>query len=153
MSRVRTSSSRSSKTPGCEFETLLDMEIHGMYPRLVVKGAAAALDFYTAAFEAKVSERFESPDGRIVHAMVVAGDIRFAVKDAGDGDPAPSAGGIPVIMALEVDDADAVAERMLAAGATVIYPVADHDYGDRGGRLGDPFGHQWIVSAPLGRSG
>ncbi|MFC4946797.1 VOC family protein [Pseudonocardia sp. GCM10023141] len=128
------------------------MEIRGMYPKLVVEGADAALAFYTAAFGAKVLERFTEPGGRVVHAMAGIGDLRFAVKDAGDGDPAPSGGGVPVIMALEVTDADAVAERMLAAGATVIYPVADHDYGDgardRGGRLADPFGHQWMVAAP-----
>lgn len=116
-----------------------------MYARLVVEGADAALDFYTTAFEAKVADRHTGPDGRVVHAMVAIGDLRFAVKDAGDGDPAPT-GPTPVIMALEVTDADAVAERMLAAGATVIYPIADHDYGFRGGRLADPFGHQWMIS-------
>ena len=34
----------------------------------------------------------------------------------------------------------------LAAGATVVFPVADHDYGDRAGRLADPFGHQWMIA-------
>lgn len=120
-------------------------EILDLHPRLVVEGADAALAFYTAAFGAEVTERY-TMDGRVVHAMVSVGPVRFAVKDAGDGDAAPSGGGVPVIMSLDVSDADAVAERMLAAGATVIYPVADHDYGDRGGRLGDPFGHQWMVA-------
>jgi uncharacterized glyoxalase superfamily protein PhnB len=112
---------------------------------LVVEGADAALDFYAKALDAEVSERFTGPDGRVVHAMVQAGPIRFAVKDAGDGDPAPSGSSVPVILALEVTDADAVAERMLAAGATVIYEIADRGYG-YGGRLADPFGHQWMIS-------
>jgi uncharacterized glyoxalase superfamily protein PhnB len=119
--------------------------ITALYPRLVVEGADAALDFYAKALDAVVSERFTGPDGRVVHAMVQAGPIRFAVKDAGDGDPAPSGSGIPVIMSLEVTDADAVAERMLAAGSTVIYEIADRGYG-YGGRLADPFGHQWMIS-------
>jgi PhnB protein len=68
------------------------------------------------------------------------------VKDAGDGDPAPTGDGVPVIMSLDVSDSDAVAERMLDAGATVIFPIADHGYGDYGGRLRDPFGHQWMIS-------
>lgn len=119
-----------------------------MYARLVVEGADAALEFYTTAFGAKVSDRHTAADDRVVHAMVEVGDLRFAVKDAGDGDPAPT-GPTPVIMALEVTDADAIAERMLAAGATVIHPVADHDYGFRGGRLADPFGHQWMISQAL----
>lgn len=119
------------------------MDIKALYPRLVVEGADKALAFYAAAFGGVTSERHTGPDGRVVHAMVTAGSVRFAVKDAGDGDPAP-AGGMPVIMALDVTDADVVAKRMIDAGATVIYPVDDHEYG-RGGRLQDPFGHQWMV--------
>jgi PhnB protein len=121
-------------------------EILGLHPRLVVEGADAALAFYTAAFGGAVLERYTGTDGRVVHSLVQAGPVRFAVKDAGDGDPAPSGGGIPVIMSLDVSDADAVAERMLAAGATVIFEIADHGYGDYGGRLADPFGHQWMLS-------
>jgi PhnB protein len=121
-------------------------QITALYPRLVVEGADAALDFYTRALGGTVTERYTGPDGRVVHAMVEAGPARFTVKDAGDGDPAPSADGIPVIMSLDVSDADAVAERMLGAGATVIFPIADHGYGDYAGRLRDPFGHQWLIA-------
>lgn len=120
-------------------------QILGLQPRLVVDDADAALAFYVAAFDGEVTERY-TMDGRVVHSLVVAGPVRFAVKDAGDGDAAPGHGGTAVIMSLDVSDADAVAERMLAAGATVIFPVADHDYGDRGGRLRDPFGHQWMLA-------
>jgi uncharacterized glyoxalase superfamily protein PhnB len=120
-------------------------QILGLHPRLVVEDADAALAFYSTALGGEVTERYTA-DGRVVHAMVEAGPIRFAVKDAGDGDTAPSGGGTPVIMSLDVTDADAVARRMLDAGATVIFPVSDHDYGDRGGRLADPFGHQWMIA-------
>ena len=120
-------------------------QILGLQPRLVVDDAEAALAFYVAAFDGEVTERY-TMDGRVVHSLVVAGPVRFAVKDAGDGDAAPGDGGTPVIMSLDVSDADTVAERMLAAGATVVFPVADHDHGDRGGRLRDPSGHQWMVS-------
>lgn len=121
-------------------------EILDLYPRLVVDGADAALAFYTAAFGGEVSERSTGPDGRVVHAMVVAGTARFAVKDADGYDPAPTAGRVPVIIALYVGDPDAVAERMVAGGATVVFPVADHDYGERAGRLADPFGHLWMIA-------
>ncbi|WP_147256992.1 VOC family protein [Pseudonocardia hierapolitana] len=124
-------------------------EITALYPRLVVEGADAALDFYARALGGTVTERYTGPDGRVVHAMVEAGPARFAVKDAGDGDPAPTSenvdNGIPVIMSLDVSDADAVAERMLGAGATVIFPIADRGY-SYGGRLRDPFGHQWLIA-------
>ena len=121
-------------------------EILELYPRLVVDGADAALAFYTAAFGGEVAERYTDPDGRVVHAMVAAGPVRFAVKDADGYDPAPTAGGVPVIIALYVSDPDAVADRMVDGGATVLFPVADQPYGERGGRLADPFGHLWMLA-------
>lgn len=118
-----------------------------LHPRLVVEGADAALDFYSRALGGAVTERYTGPDGLVVHAVVEAGPVRFAVKDADGTDPAPGGDGIPVIMSLEVTDADAVAGRMLDAGASVVFPIADHGYG-YGGRLRDPFGHQWMISQP-----
>jgi uncharacterized glyoxalase superfamily protein PhnB len=128
-------------------------EILEMYPRLVVEGADKALDFYTRAFGGTVSERFadDSVDGNghVMHALVQAGPARFAVKDADATDAAPVGGGLPVIMALYVSDPDAVAARMVEGGAEVLFPVADHDYGDRAGRLRDPFGHLWMIAKTL----
>lgn len=121
-------------------------EIVELYPRLVVARADDALSFYTNALSATVTERYADADGRVVHAMVQAGPVRFAVKDADDYDPAPGAGGLPVILALYVADADAVAANMLDGGATVVFPVADQPYGERGGRLRDPFGHLWMIA-------
>jgi PhnB protein len=117
-----------------------------LYPRLVVNGADAALAFYANAFGGEVTERFTDPDGRVVHAMVNLDGVRFAVKDADGHDPAPVTGGVPVIIALYVDDPDAVAARMVDHGATVIFAVDDQPYGERGGRLADPFGHLWMVA-------
>jgi PhnB protein len=126
------------------------MAITNVYPRLVVAGAAAAIDFYVKALGAVEIERYTADDGRIVHAALRLGEITVAVKDEGDGDPAPpTLGGTPVIMALYVDNADEVGAALLDAGATVIYPIEDQPYGERGGRLRDPFGHQWMVAQPL----
>ncbi|MGD9989834.1 VOC family protein [Pseudonocardia sp.] len=118
-------------------------------PKLVVGDGAAALAFYTEALGATVEESY-TVDGRIVHATLTVGVLRFELKDAGDGDPAPVADRHPpVLMSLAVTDADAVTDRLLAAGATVVYPVADQEYGARGGRVADPFGHHWMVSTPI----
>ncbi|BCB77017.1 VOC family protein [Phytohabitans flavus] len=124
-----------------------------MYPRLVVKGAAQAIDFYAKAFGAKEISRYtDESTGRIHHAELELAGTTFAVKDEGDGDPAPpTLGGSPVVMALYVDDADAVGQRMEENGATVVFPIKDQPYGDRGGRLADPFGHLWMIAQPLGR--
>ena len=124
------------------------MTISRLYPRLVVFDAAGAIDFYVTVFGAKETERHTDGGGKIVHAEVTIGPATVAVKEEGDGDPAPTAlGGTPVIMALDVDDPDGIAAAMEAAGARVIYPVADHEYG-RGGRLADPYGHQWMLIRP-----
>jgi PhnB protein len=121
--------------------------ITGMYPRLVVSDGAKAIDFYVTAFSATEQARFTDPSGRIVHAELKIGPATVAVKDEGDGDRAPTTlGGTPVIIALDTDDADAIGAGMIAAGATVIFPIADQPYGSRGGRLADPFGHQWMIS-------
>jgi PhnB protein len=119
-------------------------------PRLVVPGAARAIDYYTQALGATELARYQAPDGRIVHAELALGATpdapTFTLKDEDGTDPAPArAGGCPVLLMLDADDPDAVASRMVAGGATVIFPVSDSDHG-RGGRLADPFGHVWMIS-------
>jgi PhnB protein len=121
--------------------------VTGVTARLVAADASAAIAFYVRAFGAEERERFTGPDGRIVHAEIRIGGVPVAIKDEGDGDPSPTTlGGSPVILALRVTDADAVADRMTEAGGTVVYPVHDAPYGERGGRLADPFGHLWMIS-------
>jgi PhnB protein len=119
-----------------------------MYPRLVVLEAAKAIDFYVSVFGAREVARYtDEGTGRIVHAELELAGVTLAVKDEGDGDPAPpTLGGSPVVMALYVEDADAVGRRMEEHGATVIFPIADQPYGERGGRLADPFGHLWMIA-------
>ncbi len=119
-----------------------------LYPRLVVIGAVQAIDFYTTVFGAKEINRYaDDATGRIVHAELELAGVTLAVKDEGDGDPAPpTLGGSPVVMALYVDDADAVGRRMEQHGATVVFPIADQPHGERGGRLADPFGHLWMIA-------
>ncbi|GAA4992714.1 VOC family protein [Yinghuangia aomiensis] len=128
---------------------MTNTDIHGLYARLVVSDAARAIDFYRSALGAEEVERYTDKDGHIVHAMLRIGGVPIAVKDEGI-DPHPNAlGGTPVIIALEVADADAVADAMVRSGATVVFPVGDQHYGQRSGRLADPFGHVWMIAQPL----
>lgn len=124
-----------------------------LYPRLVVADADAALDFYARALGGTVTERFAGPDGKVVHAMVEVGSgtaaVRVAVKEGDAVDPVPVGGVVGVVLALYSPDVDALAARMVEAGAEVVIPVTDHDYGDRAGRLRDPFGHLWMVAQRL----
>jgi PhnB protein len=115
-------------------------------PRLVVDGAAHAIAYYSEVFGADEIERFEDGTGKIIHAELAIGTGRLTLKDEDGVDPAPtSLGGSPVLLSLEVDDVDALGERMVAAGGKVVFPIGDHEDG-RGGRILDPFGHAWMIS-------
>ncbi len=122
-----------------------------LHPRLVVDDAAAAIDFYVTAFGATERMRFAAPDGKIVQAEVQIGTAVIALTEHdGDCNLSPSHfGGSPLLLTITVDDADAVGDAMLRAGATVVIPIDDRFYGRREGRLQDPAGHLWIVSQHL----
>ena len=123
---------------------------HSVTPALTVRGAARAIEFYTRAFGARELGRMSAPDGqRIWHAELQIGDARLMLADEFPdmGGHAPeSLGGTPVSLHLYVEDADAVVQRAAAAGATVIQPLMDAFWGDRYGKLKDPFGHEWSVA-------
>ncbi len=122
-----------------------------LHPRLVVDDADAAINFYTAALGATETVRFAEPGGAIVHAELHLGDsvIALAERDGSWNLSPTDLGGSPLLLTLSVDDADAVGEAMTGAGATVVIPIDDRDYGRREGRLRDPAGHLWIISQAL----
>ncbi|MCO5330541.1 MAG: VOC family protein [Ilumatobacteraceae bacterium] len=121
-------------------------------PYLTVDGAAAAIDFYVAAFGAVEEHRLVEADGRIGHAELRFGDSRVALADEYpdyDAIAPTTRGGTSTQFALEVTDADAVVDRAVALGATLLRPVADQFYGRRAGTIRDPWGHQWSIGSPL----
>jgi PhnB protein len=126
--------------------------LHAVTPRLVVRDGAAAIDVYEDAFGAtELGERFTGPDGELIQAEVKIGDSVVMITDEGEnGAPARSpqslGGVVSAIMATYWEDVDAAWERAIAAGADVVYPLQDQFYGERAGRLRDPFGQQWMLS-------
>lgn len=123
--------------------------MHSVTPHLVCAGAAAAIDFYKKAFGAVEHGRLPGPDGRIMHAMLRIGDSAVMLVDEMPewGSLGPKAlKGSPVTIHLYVDDADAFVKRAAQAGAKVTMPVAEQFWGDRYGRIEDPFGHHWSVA-------
>ena len=117
-------------------------------PRLRVKNAAAAIEFYEQAFGAREIMRFDV-HGHIAHAELAIGNSTIMLGEEAPeyGFPGPAAlGGSPVSIRLSVDDADAVAAQAVAAGARLIRPVSDQFYGDRSGLVTDPFGYTWDVA-------
>jgi PhnB protein len=118
-------------------------------PYITVDDAAAAIEFYKAAFGATELMRLAEPSGKIGHAEVRIGSTVFMLADEYPDYKAfgpKTLGGSPVKMHLYVENADQFVDRAVQAGATILRPVADQFYGDRAGQIVDPFGFTWIVA-------
>ena len=123
-------------------------DMHAVTPHLVCAGAADAIEFYKKAFGATEEARLPGPDGKLMHAMIRIGGSAVMLADEMPewGNLGPKAlKGSPVTIHLYVEDADAFVARAVKAGAKVTMPVADMFWGDRYGKLEDPFGHHWSV--------
>jgi PhnB protein len=123
---------------------------HTLTPQLVVRGAARAIDFYKHVFGAEEVMRMTAPDGQsISHAEIRIGNSPLMLSDEFPewGSRAPeSSESQPFGLFLYVEDVDVVFERAVAAGATVKMAVADQFWGDRFGKVTDPFGHAWSIA-------
>jgi uncharacterized glyoxalase superfamily protein PhnB len=123
--------------------------MHSVTPHLVCAGAAKAIDFYKKAFGATEEARLPGPDGKLMHAAIRIGDSTVMLADEMPewGSLGPKAlKGSPVTIHLYVEDADKFVERAVKAGANVMMPVSEQFWGDRYGKIEDPFGHHWSVA-------
>jgi len=119
---------------------------YSVTPSLVVSGAAKAIEFYQRAFGAREISRFVGPDGSIMHAVVQIGNsmVMLGEEMEGHGSRSPKTlGGTAVSLFIYQDNVDAAWKRAVDAGAKVTMPLADQFWGDRGGTVEDPSGHQW----------
>jgi len=128
------------------------MAASSLTPMLTVLDASAAVDFYVRAFGATEESRLQTPTGQVVAQMFIDGLEFFVVDENPDAfNLSPETlGGTSVRMSLIVADPDEATAQALAAGATEVFPVDDQPYGLRQGRVADPFGHHWLIGAPLG---
>ena len=121
----------------------------GATPYLCVGGASSAIDFYKKAFGATETMRIADPSGKIGHAEIMIGDAPIMLADEFPemAFRSPQAlGGSPVTIHLYTEDVDTLIDRAVSAGAKLVRPVEDHFYGDRAGKLEDPFGHVWYIA-------
>ena len=120
---------------------------------LVVEGAGNAMDFYKRAFGAEELGRMPMPDGKtLMHGLMKLGDSMLMLVDAFEdyGVKGPKAlGGSPVTLHFYVTDADEAFRRAIEAGCTVAMPLADMFWGDRYGKVKDPFGHEWSIATKI----
>jgi len=127
-------------------------EYPGVTPYLSVNDAVAAIEFYKQGFGATEVMRLPGPDGKLGHAEIKIGDALVMLADEFPeyGNLSPrTLGGSAVRLHLYVEDVDAFFDKAVAAGAKVLIPLANQFYGDRSGRLEDPFGHVWLVSTHI----
>lgn len=128
-------------------------EYIGVTPYLVVRGASDAIDWYTKVFGAEEILRLASPDdGSIGHAELrIAGGVIMLADEVPDMEikAPPSIGGSAVGLMIYVEDASAIFNGALEAGASVFKPLCDQFYGDRSGTIDDPFGHRWTIASRI----
>ena len=119
-------------------------------PYLTVKGAAKAIEYYKKVFGAEETMRLAEPDGRIGHAEITISGSPLMLSDEYpdlDALGPQSRGGSTVGIHLYVEDVDEVFSRAMAEGGKMLRPVKDEFYGDRSGKLADPFAHIWYISS------
>lgn len=121
-------------------------------PHLVCKGAAEAIEFYKKAFGAEEQMRLPDDNGNLMHGCIaINGALVFLMDEVEEWQSKGpnSLGGSAVTLTLGVDDADAWAERAVAAGAELTMPVSEQFWGDRYGVVTDPYGHVWAFATPV----
>jgi PhnB protein len=122
---------------------------HTVTPSLIVRDAAAAIDFYKKALGAEELMRMPTPDGKIGHAELKIGDSIIFLSDEfpnmGVSKSPQTLGGCTGTLNLYVRDVDATFQQAVSAGGKATMPVADMFWGDRYGTFIDPFGHHWGI--------
>jgi uncharacterized glyoxalase superfamily protein PhnB len=122
---------------------------HSITPFLTVRDAARAIEFYKEAFGAEERGVMKGPDGKVMHAELKIGNSIIMLSDEWPeyGALSPlSSGGAGMGLHIYVDGVDAAFDRAVNAGAKVEMPVMDQFWGDRYGKLTDPFGHKWSIA-------
>ena len=124
---------------------------HTVTPQLILDNAAQAIDWYKKALGAEEVSRATGPDGKILHADLKIGNSHIMMNDAMGGGKGPKAfGGSPASLWVYVENADALFDRAVAAGAQVapgpMGQMGDQFWGDRCGTLNDPHGYRWTIA-------
>jgi PhnB protein len=122
---------------------------HTLTPHLPVDDAKKAIEFYKRAFGATERGVMPGPNDMIAHAELQIGDSVLMLADAFPQStvrPPKEIGGTTVGLFLYVEDVDEVVQQAIDAGATLTMPVEDQFWGDRYGKVADPFGHEWQIA-------
>jgi PhnB protein len=123
--------------------------MHTVTAHLVVRGGQQAVEFYKKAFGAEVIGVHQTPDGKVMHAELKVGDSIIMLADEfpgmGSGSSPQALGGTSIILNIYRENVDQLFNQAVAAGSTVVMPLANQFWGDRYGQVKDPFGHVWAL--------
>jgi PhnB protein len=121
---------------------------NAVIPALAFKGADAAIKWYKNVFGAKEKMRFNNPDGSIAHAEITLDDnvIMLSEENLEFNRSPKTLKGNSVNLCIYVPDVDATVQKAVDNKAKLIKPAEDQFYGDRSGRIEDPFGYLWVIS-------
>jgi PhnB protein len=121
---------------------------HSISPSLTCKDAARAIEFYKAVFGATEVMRAPSPEGKIMHAELRIGDSIIFMNDEFPGVAEAPTPGVTssIYLFLYTEDVDSVYNRAVSMGSKVMMPLDNMFWGDRYGKVMDPFGHQWGIA-------
>jgi PhnB protein len=122
-------------------ETWIPKGFHTVTPNIIVDNADDAIAFFKRGLGAQEQYRLTMSNGRVAHCELRFGDSVVNVGESMDGFPARS-----LIAQIYVENSDALFERAVAAGATVVMPMTDMFFGSREGRIADPFGNIWTIA-------
>lgn len=123
---------------------------HTVTPHMVIRGAAAAIEFYKKAFGAEEIMSMPGPGGSVMHAEIRIGDSRIMLCDEFpqmEHCTSPARlNGTTVSLAIYSEDCDKAWKRAVDAGAKPTMAPMDMFWGDRYSKVTDPFGHDWEIS-------
>lgn len=125
---------------------------HTLTPRLTVRDADKALEFYRNALGAEILGVARMPDGKVLHASLRIGDSMLMLNEEFPeyGGLSPlSVGGTGVTIHIYLENVDQAFNRVVDAGAKVTMPLMDQFWGDRYGMVTDPFGHKWSLATHI----
>ena len=122
---------------------------HAVTPSLAFQGAGPAIEWYKNVFGAKEKMRLGGPDKTVGHAELQIGDTLLFLADENPqfNNKSPKrTNGNSVTLYVYVPDVDATIKKAQDNKARVIQAAEDMFYGDRCGRIEDPFGYEWTVA-------
>jgi PhnB protein len=114
---------------------------HTIVPSFTVDDGEAAIRFLQQAFGAKLRHRFDAPDGTLAHCEMEIGDsvVMF-------GNPMGDSGEHKLSAMIYVDDCDQTFQKAISAGGRSKQAPQNQFWGDRTGRVVDPFGNEWYLA-------